>query len=154
MNISKVLDDAKEKLNISSDYALAKATKIKKEYISMYRKGDRTPDAYACARLEEVLKLKPYELLSQMKAETEKNEEKRDYWKKVSERIASGAVAGFFVIVAGSATKEVEARTSNNVLTYENSKVLSYAFQELTVFRSKLKSMLTRIFNARMTYNF
>ncbi len=100
MDISKVLDDAKAKLDAPSDYALAKQTGIKKEYISLYRSGQRTPDAYACARLAEVLGIDPFELLAQVEAATEKNEERRTYWKRVAERIAAGSVAAFFVVGA------------------------------------------------------
>lgn len=104
MDISKVLDDAKAKLGAASDYALAKQTGIKKEYISLYRSGQRTPDAYACARLAEVLGIDPFELLVKVEAATEKNEDRRTYWRAVAAKMAAGTVAGFFVIALPGAT--------------------------------------------------
>ena len=98
MDISKVLDEAKAKLGAASDYALAKQTGIKKEYISLYRSGQRTPDAYACARLAEVLGIDPFELLVKVEAATEKNEARRTYWRAVAAKMAAGTVAGFFVV--------------------------------------------------------
>lgn len=106
MDISKVLDDAKAKLGAASDYALAKQTGIKKEYISLYRSGQRTPDAYACARLAEVLEIDPFELLAQVEAATEKNEERRTYWKQVTARIAAGTAAGFFLVAVSGEAEE------------------------------------------------
>lgn len=98
MDISKVLDDAREKMNLTSDYELAKRLEIDKADISHYRKGKRIPNAYACARLAEVLDMDPFELLAQVEAATEKNEARRSYWRAVAERIAAGTVAGFFVV--------------------------------------------------------
>ena len=80
MDISKVLDEAQKKLGISSDYALSKHTGIKKEYISMYRAGKRTPDAYACSRLADAIGVDPMELLAEVEAATERNPERRAYW--------------------------------------------------------------------------
>lgn len=98
MDISKVLDAAKEKLGITSDYALAQKTGIRKEYISLYRDGKRTPDAYACARLADALGVDPLALLAQVEAATEKNEARRNYWRAVSERVGAGIVAGLLVV--------------------------------------------------------
>lgn len=98
MEYGKLLDDAKQKLGIETDYQLWKKTGIPKSRLSDYRKGIRHLDTYACARLAEVLDLDPFELLAQVEAATEKNEERRTYWKRVAERIAAGSVAAFFVV--------------------------------------------------------
>ena len=97
MDMAKVIDEAKEKLGVESDYSLAKRLEIPNPRISEYRSGKARPDAYACARLAEILEMDPFELLAQVEAETEKNETRRTYWKKVAERMAAGTVAVFFV---------------------------------------------------------
>jgi transcriptional regulator with XRE-family HTH domain len=74
MDISKVLDDAKAELGIDSDYKLAKYLEISNGYIAEWRRGKRIPDAYACMRLADALKIDPIQLLAQIEAETEKNE--------------------------------------------------------------------------------
>lgn len=98
MDISKVLDEAKAALNIDTDYKLAKALELPNGYITLWRQGSRIPDAYACARLAEVLGINPLELIAQVEAETEKNETRRTYWKKVAERMAAGTAASFFIV--------------------------------------------------------
>lgn len=99
MDISKVLDLAKEKLGISSDYALAQKTGIRKEYISMYRDGKRTPDAYACAKLADAIGVDPLALLAQVEAATEKNEARRNYWRALCERVGVAVLSVFIVTV-------------------------------------------------------
>lgn len=98
MDISKVLDDAKAALNVDTDYKLAKRLEISNGYIAQWRKGTRIPDAYACARLAEILGIDPFELLAQVEAATEKNEARRTYWRAVAAKMAAGTVAGFFVV--------------------------------------------------------
>ncbi|WP_374477525.1 helix-turn-helix domain-containing protein [Zoogloea sp.] len=106
MDISKVLDDAKEALNVDSDYKLAKRLEISNGYIAQWRKGTRIPDAYACARLAEILRVDPFELLAQVEAATEKNEARRTYWKQVTARIAAGTAAGFFLVAVSGEAEE------------------------------------------------
>lgn len=104
MDMAKVIDDTKAKLGVESDYALAKKLEIPNPRISEYRSGKARPDAYACARLAEILGIDPFELLAQVEAATEKNEARRTYWKRVAEKMAAGTVAGFFVIALPGAT--------------------------------------------------
>ena len=101
MDISKVLDDAKKVMRIESDYELAKRLEINKANLTHYRKGNRIPDAYACARLADVLGIDPLALLAQIEAETEKNEARRNYWRALSERVGRGVTLGFFVALFG-----------------------------------------------------
>jgi len=101
MDISKVLDDAKAELGIDSDYKLAKYLEISNGYIAEWRRGKRIPDAYACMRLADALKIDPIQLLAQIEAETEKNEARRNYWRALSERVGRGVTLGFFVALFG-----------------------------------------------------
>lgn len=99
MDISKVLDEARQHLDVTTDYALAKKLEIPNNYLADYRRGKRTPDAYACARLADALGVDPLALLAQVEAATEKNEARRNYWRAVSERVGAGVIACFFVII-------------------------------------------------------
>lgn len=99
MDISKVLDEAKKKLDITSDYELGKRLGISKQRISAYRAGTQIPNAYACAKLADALGIDPLGLLAQVEAATEKNEARRNYWRAVSERVGAGVIACFFVII-------------------------------------------------------
>lgn len=123
MDISKVLDDAKAAVNVDTDYKLAKRLEISNGYIAQWRKGTRIPDAYACARLAEILGMDPFELLAQVEAATEKNEARRTYWKRVAEKMAAGTVAGFFIV--GMLSNDAQA-DANDLQQTE-----PYCFQKL-----------------------
>lgn len=122
MDMSKVIDEAKKSLDVESDYALAKKLDIPNPRISEYRSGKARPDAYACARLAEALGMDPFELLAQVEAETEKNEGRRAYWKKIAEKMAATSMAAFLVFAALPET----SKAAENTVKY----------QELTVFRN------------------
>lgn len=99
MDMSKVLDEAKEKLGVASDYGLAKKLGIPNPRISEYRSGKATPDAYSCARLADALGVDPLALLAQVEAATEKNEARRNYWRALCERVGVTVLSVFIVTV-------------------------------------------------------
>ncbi|MBN8281942.1 helix-turn-helix domain-containing protein [Zoogloea sp.] len=115
MDISKVLDDAKAELGIDSDYKLAKYLEISNGYIAEWRRGKRIPDAYACMRLADALKIDPIQLLAQIEAETEKNEARRNYWRALSRKVGAGVTVCFFAL-AGDKINDgaAHAQTANN----------------------------------------
>lgn len=98
MKIRERLLECKVKLGIKSDYGLAKALKSDRRRISEYMVGTRKPDAYIAVKMAEVLKLHPLLLLAEFEAETEKNEEKRNFWLNFGQRIKTGAVAMLVLI--------------------------------------------------------
>ncbi|MBS0356653.1 MAG: helix-turn-helix domain-containing protein [Proteobacteria bacterium] len=122
MDMSKVIDEAKKALDVESDYALAKKLDIPNPRISEYRSGKARPDAYACARLAEVLGMDPFELLAQVEAATEKNEGRRAYWTKVAAKMATTSLAVFFVLAVLPET----SKAAQNIVKD----------QDVTVFRS------------------
>lgn len=140
MDMSKVLDEAKEKLGVESDYGLAKKLGIPNPRISEYRSGKATPDAYACARLADALGVDPLALLAQVEAATEKNEARRNYWRAVSERVGAGIVAGMLIVFsvlpnnseAQGLDKEQKSMVSN--------------FQNLVRWFAKVKRLLNGLF--------
>lgn len=98
MKVKERLLECKIKLGIKSDYGLAKALKINRGTLSGYMTGKRAPDAFAAVKMAEVLKLHPLQLIAEFEAETEKNEEKRNFWLNFAQRIKTGAVAMLVLI--------------------------------------------------------
>ncbi|MDP1614478.1 MAG: hypothetical protein Q8L68_01635 [Methylococcales bacterium] len=82
MNAQEWLDKAKKKLQIESDYELAKIIGIKPSAISNIRKRNAGIDNYIASRLEDILELKRMTVIIDMELQKEKNEEKRKYWQK------------------------------------------------------------------------
>ena len=81
MNIIELLDEAKTKTGAKTDYKLAQVLDIPNERISDYRAGRRYPDDYACMRLAMALGQDPLEILAQIRAESEKNDKRKAFWR-------------------------------------------------------------------------
>lgn len=89
MNIIELLDQTKQRLNVKSDYALAKALEIPSQRVSAYRKGKEHPDPYALTKIALALDLDPLALIAEAEARTEKNATRRGFWENFSRRAGS-----------------------------------------------------------------
>lgn len=100
-NTRKLLDEAKAKSGIQSDYALAKILGIPKQRVCDYYKARRAPDQYACMKLSEVTGRPLAEVIAAVEIDAEKDEERREAWKRYYKRLG-GMAASFmpFVLMA------------------------------------------------------
>jgi transcriptional regulator with XRE-family HTH domain len=80
----KYLDDCKKKLGITSTYELAEKTGLSAQLLSHYYNGRSSPDDYGCFKIAEILGLDAAYVIASIKAETEKNEAKRNYFRSFS----------------------------------------------------------------------
>lgn len=94
--INKVLDEAKKRLSIESDYALAKALGLKPQHISGYRKGGHLPDDSIALRLAEAAGMDPLQLLAQINAERAKDPKVKRFWKMIG--TAAAAILAIFSV--------------------------------------------------------
>lgn len=78
----KLLEKAREKLGVKTDYALAKALGIPNNRISDYLKDKRALDEYACFKIAEVLGDSPSKVIARVLAENAKDEDKRLYFQR------------------------------------------------------------------------
>ena len=92
MNISELLDLAKKNNNLESDYALHKMAGITKQQISAFRIGRENPGTYEIFRLAILAGQEPAQCIAEIKAETEKNPTKRDFWKDFRQHAGKAAV--------------------------------------------------------------
>ena len=100
------LDKCKEKLMISSSYKLAKHWEIGENLLSNYYAGRNMPDEFMCFKIAEILELDPAYVIASIRAESEKNEKKKNYFKsfnsasrKVATSTALVAVLSFFCLI-------------------------------------------------------
>lgn len=89
----ELLERARNKLMVKSDYALAKALGIPNNRMSDYLKGKRVLDEYACFKIAEVLEDSPSRVMARILAETSKNEDKRLYFQRFF------MIAGLWIIL-------------------------------------------------------
>ena len=99
MKVIEFLDECKKKLDISSNYALAKALEIPEPRIHDYYKNKGTPDEYACFKFAECLEIDPAIVIAEIRAETEKNPRKREFF-RVFRGACGKAAAGIILGLA------------------------------------------------------
>lgn len=101
MKIEKYLDEAKRRLDIASDYALAKKMEVPKQYIQEMRKGKRGTPLSAAYWLAITLELDPAEVVAELEAEREKNPGRREFWKSFLSHASKAAVLLLCMLVWG-----------------------------------------------------
>lgn len=101
MKTEQLLDAAREKLGLSSDYALAKAIGVGKGRIGHYRTGLRKPDEQACFQIAEILEEDPAAIIAAVRLDREKEPSKIEFWKRQAARYAVGAGV-VAVLISGS----------------------------------------------------
>lgn len=96
MYVEQILDKAKEKIGISTDYELSKYLKIKSRgKISNYRTGQCKPDEEMCFILAEILEEEPAAIIAAVRLDAEKEPSKIEFWKRQAKKYAltAGIVA-------------------------------------------------------------
>lgn len=79
------LEKTKEKLDISSDYKLAKIIGVKATAISNIRIRNNGMDNYTAARIADILEIERMTVIIDMEILKAKNNEKLNYWKRKKE---------------------------------------------------------------------
>ncbi|GBG13181.1 multidrug transporter [Novimethylophilus kurashikiensis] len=82
MITEQLLEAAKEKIGARSYYEFAKKTGISEQKLSSLRKGRLQADEYTCFKLAEILERSPSSVIAEIRSETEKDEDKRLYFKR------------------------------------------------------------------------
>lgn len=125
METVEMLDKCKEKLGVSSDYALAKELDIRQARLTSYRKGREHPDVYVCFRMAEILGESPSSIIAQVEAKNAKNESKRLYFNKFFTTAAlwitlagASAISIGFSDSAYAAGNSAETRANTDVTTH------------------------------------
>jgi transcriptional regulator with XRE-family HTH domain len=103
-----LLNEAKEKNEITSDNQLAIALGITRAAVSEYRHGNRKPDIFVMSRLAEFTGRRFEEVVALIESERETNEEKKEYWQDFMRRIGATA-ASLSLILIGVSPRPVEA---------------------------------------------
>lgn len=107
MKIQQLLDAVKNANGLKTDGELARKLGVDKRRVSDYYKGDRVPDEFVCLKISENLGISLASVIAQVKAETEKDETRREAWRNYMKSLgglAAGIALGFFVLVTSIVT--------------------------------------------------
>lgn len=80
MNLIELIEKAKTRANIPSDYALAKALGIERQIISQWRKGNRHPSNEEAVQLATLAGLPEMQVIALIELQTANSEKKRKFW--------------------------------------------------------------------------
>jgi len=83
------LDAVKEKLGVTSDYALAKRLGFSLSAVSSYRTGRRALDDDAALTVAIALEIHPFNVIAAVNAERAKTPEQRARWSGVMEKFSA-----------------------------------------------------------------
>jgi plasmid maintenance system antidote protein VapI len=81
------LNEAKARLGLESDYALAKHLGLTVGSVSHYVNRRRVIDNYTAAKLAEILGVEPIEVIAAAEFEREKDEQRKIFWKRFERSI-------------------------------------------------------------------
>lgn len=95
MKITELLDATKYAKGIKSDGELARLLGVSKQAMSQYYKNERAPDDFACLKIAEALGKPLAEIITTVRAETEKDQTRREAWEQYMKRLG-GIAASFF----------------------------------------------------------
>lgn len=82
------LEEVKALLGLTSNYQLAKRLQVSQADISYAYKGEYKADEYLATRIALELGIEPIHLIAELRAEDEKNETKREFWRSFLTRAA------------------------------------------------------------------
>jgi hypothetical protein len=85
MEISELLDKAKERANLQSDYALAKALGVQTGIVANWRKAKRHPSNEEAVQLATLAGLNEMQVIAEIELRTANTDKKREFWKSYLE---------------------------------------------------------------------
>lgn len=117
----KLMEEIRAVADPRTGYRIAQLLDIPRPRVSEYVRGLQNADAYTCAKIAEILKRDPLEIIAQVEAEAARTEKKRAYWrsffsglKHSAHVVAWLAICGFFG-AGWPGGSEAAATTSHNV---------------------------------------
>jgi len=93
------LDAVRERLDLPSDYATAKALGVTRAAVSKYRLGHSLPDDLVCAKIAEILGVETLEVIAAINYQRSKSDDARALWESIWGK-AAGAIALNLIVCA------------------------------------------------------
>ncbi len=102
MKSFEYLDSVKRKLDLPSDYALAKTLGITRESVSQLRSGRSSLGLETSLKISEILDIDEHVIYSHAQIEKAKTPELRHFWESISERFSES----FKLLILGSSPRQ------------------------------------------------
>lgn len=118
MSVIELMEKAKKRANIESDYALAKAMGLDRKIISAWRNGKRHPSTEEAVQLATLAGLDEMMVIAQVEYESANKPEKKRFWKHYIE--SRGITAVGAMIILGTSLLIAPDRSDAEVLQLAN----------------------------------
>ena len=118
MTLNELMDNAKTRANLPSDYALAKALGIKTGIVSNWRKGKRHPSTEEAIQLATLAGLEEMPVIAAIEYEAATTEKKKHFWKCYLEQ--HGIAAALCIVALGASIVLTPTPGSAGVLQLQN----------------------------------
>lgn len=118
MQINDLLDKAKTRANLPSDYALAKALGVQTGIVSNWRKGKRHPSDEEAVQLATLAGLEEMQVIAAIHYECATTEKKKEFWKSYLE--SRGIAATLGCVALGISLIVTPEPAQANVLQLQN----------------------------------
>lgn len=131
---SELMDELKEKLELKSDYALAKYLEIRQARISAYRANREKPDFYICVKAGTILNKDPVRIQIELELEKEKNEARRVFWNDFLSRSTAAVLVMTlsFCITFLEDVSDAEANNNgDNIISHYTKDMILHKLREL-----------------------
>lgn len=118
MEIGDLLDKAKTKANIGSDYALAKVLGIHTGTIANWRKEKSHPSNEEAVKLATLAGLDEMDVIAEIELRTAKTEKKREFWKHYIE--SRGITACLTMTILAASIVMTPKNAEAKILHFQN----------------------------------
>lgn len=125
MKTAQIIDQARARSNIPSDYAIAKTLSVTRQMVSGWRAGDKYPGTRSLFQLAELAGRNPAEVIAEIELERETRAghfDQAEGWRGVLQRLATAAVSACvvsFVSAPGPASSAMtNAQSAHAVSVY------------------------------------
>lgn len=89
MKINEYLDAVKAKLDLPSDYALAKVLGVTHQSVMQYRNGKSAMGVDTCLKAGEILRMDGHKVYADGQIERAKNSAQSEFWREISEKFST-----------------------------------------------------------------
>jgi len=132
MTLNELIDKAKTRANLPSDYALAKALGVKSGHVSGWRKGARHPSNDEAVQLATLAGLPEMNVIAEIEYQTATTEKKKEFWKCYLEQ--HGITAALCMTVMAASILATPKPAQASVLQLQNYDAHFHAHEKTRIY--------------------
>lgn len=118
MELSEIIEKAKTRANITSDYALAKVLGIDRRIVSDWKRGKKHPNNEEAIKLATLAGIEDMRVIAEIEMRSANTEKKREFWKSYID--TRGLTATLGLIALGLSILAAPEPAEANILQMQN----------------------------------